>query len=71
MNKQLGQYIRKLRLERGESLRSFAGFVGISPAHQCDIEKGRRRPSDAVLIGIASRLRVPTKRLREMSNHGR
>ena len=56
----LGQHIRYLRTGGGRrhprSLRQFAEDVGISAPHQCDIEHGRRRPSDGVLRKIAQEL---------------
>jgi transcriptional regulator with XRE-family HTH domain len=45
----LGDEIRRLRLKAGYTLRAFARKVGISAAHQSDIEHGRRAPSEEVL----------------------
>lgn len=49
MAEKLGAAIRRLRAQAGYTLRKFAGMVGISAAHQSDIEHGRRMPSDKVL----------------------
>ena len=37
-----GEYIEKLRMERGRSLRKTAIAIGISPQYYSEIEKGRR-----------------------------
>lgn len=52
----LGQRIRILREQKDLSLREFATKVGISAAHQSDIELGRRFPSDDLLRKIAKAL---------------
>ena len=56
MNKTLGNEIRRLRLEADFTLREFARKLGISAAHQSDIEHGRRMPSEKVLRDTASAL---------------
>lgn len=39
-----------MRTEQGtQSLRSFAGVIGVSPAYLSDIYKGKRRPGAKVL----------------------
>lgn len=53
MAKTLGSEIRRLRLKAGFTLRGFAEKVGISAAHQSDIEHNRRLPSDKVLEKMA------------------
>lgn len=53
----LGQEIRRLRMEAGITLRSFAGRLEVSAAHLSDIEHDRRRPSEALLQRIAHELR--------------
>jgi transcriptional regulator with XRE-family HTH domain len=62
----LGGHIRTVRLESGRSLRGLAAGVGISPAHQSDIEHGRRMPSDEVLKAIADALDIPLADLKEL-----
>lgn len=49
MSIELGPEIKKLRTEAGYTLRGFAQIIGISAAHQSDIEHGRRMPGEAVL----------------------
>lgn len=71
MNKKLGKRIRGARLQTGESLRGFARSIGISAPYQCDIEHGRRHPSDAVLLRIAQRLGLHLRELRELRANGR
>ena len=57
MTKTLGTEIRRLRQEADYTLRHFAGkILEISPAHQSDIEHGRRLPSDDLLRKIVDRL---------------
>lgn len=57
MPETLGRAIRRLRTEAGHTLRGFAKMIGISAAHQSDIEHGRRLPGDAVLRETAKVLR--------------
>ena len=56
--KALGREIKHLRLKAEMTLREFARRLGISPAHQSDIEHGRRRPSLELLRKIAEELRA-------------
>lgn len=55
---QLGQEVRRLRLEAGVTLRGLAARLGVSPAHLSDIEHDRRRPSERLLRKIAHELRA-------------
>jgi transcriptional regulator with XRE-family HTH domain len=52
----LGGTVRKLRLKADFTLRALSRRVGISCAHQSDIEHGRRMPSDDLLRRIAKEL---------------
>jgi transcriptional regulator with XRE-family HTH domain len=52
----LGKAIREFRLKADVGLREFAQEIGISAAHQSDIEHGRRMPSDDVLRATGKRL---------------
>ncbi len=56
MARTLGSEIRRLRLRAGFTLRGFAAAIGVSPAHQSDVELGRRLPSDKVLRATAKAL---------------
>lgn len=57
MTQQLGQEVRRQRLEAGITLRGLALRLGISAAHLSDIEHNRRRPSEKLLQKIAHELR--------------
>lgn len=57
MAETLGGAIRRLRTEAGFTLRGFAQEIGISAAHQSDIEYGRRLPGDEVLKAAARALK--------------
>lgn len=50
--------IREIRISRGIGLNELARKVGISGAYLCDIEKGNRRGSSAVIGRIAEVLEV-------------
>lgn len=58
----------KLRIQRVEvlnkGLREMAGLLGIAPAHLTDIEKGRRTPSEPLMVKIAEQYRLPMADLR-------
>jgi transcriptional regulator with XRE-family HTH domain len=54
---QLGQEIRRLRLQAGITLRGLAAKLHVSPAHLSDLEHNRRSPSEKLLRKIASELR--------------
>jgi transcriptional regulator with XRE-family HTH domain len=53
MKKTLGQEILRYRQKAELTLRAMAKKAKISPAHQSDIEHGRRLPSDDLLKRIA------------------
>jgi transcriptional regulator with XRE-family HTH domain len=55
----LGQVLRRLRLEAGFTLRGLAATVGASAAHLSDLEHNRRRPSDVLLRRISRALGKP------------
>jgi transcriptional regulator with XRE-family HTH domain len=58
----------KLRLQRVEvlnkGLREMAGLLDIAPAHLTDIEKGRRTPSEALMLKMAEQYHLPLADLR-------
>ena len=54
---QLGQEIRRLRLQAGITLRGLAARLDVSPAHLSDLEHNRRGPSEKLLRKIAHELR--------------
>lgn len=53
-NDKLGAILRARRVELGKGLRETATRLGVAPAHLTDIEKGRRAPSEELLLKIAS-----------------
>jgi transcriptional regulator with XRE-family HTH domain len=57
MESGFGQEIRRLRLASGLSLRGLSARLKVSAAHLSDIERGYRRPSDALLERIVYELR--------------
>ena len=56
MSTSLGEHIRLRRIEEGVSQRDLAASLGVSAAHLCDIEQGKRMPSDALLERIVDKL---------------
>ena len=56
MKKTLGSSIKEFRQKAELTLRGFAEKASISPAHQSDIEHGRRLPSDEKLKVMAKLL---------------
>lgn len=56
MAHELGPEIQRLRTAAGFTLRGFARAVGISAAHESDIERGRRMPSEDVLRAMSREL---------------
>ena len=65
-NEPIGARLRKQRVEvlkRG--LRQTATDLGIAPAHLTDIEKGRRSPSEDLLLRIAKVYHIDEQTLRK------
>lgn len=53
-NDELGAMLRAHRIEKlGKGLRETAATLGIAAPHLTDIEKGRRAPSEELLVKIA------------------
>jgi transcriptional regulator with XRE-family HTH domain len=63
--KTLGQVIRQLRDQQDLSLRELAQKLEITPAFLCDIELGRRFPSEAVMTQIARLLKTTVDELKQ------
>jgi len=60
----LGAYIRKLRKDRGMSIRELAEAAGCSAAHVTRIELAQRRvDSMKTIVSLADALNVPTEEL--------
>lgn len=61
----IGDVLRKQRIDvLQKGLREMAGELGIAPAHLTDLEKGRRTPSQDLLLRIAKAYRIPEAELR-------
>lgn len=58
MDTNLGAALRKVREERGKSLRSVAGAVGISPSLLSQVETGKTQPSVSTLYALVTHLEV-------------
>lgn len=65
-NKQpIGDVLRTQRMEvLHKGLREMAGELSIAPAHLTDLEKGRRTPSEGLLLRIAKAYRISEAVLR-------
>ena len=64
----LGERIRKVRLKARITLRGFAALAEVSPSFLCDVEAGRRYPTDDVLDRFARELKVEAADLRVLDN---
>jgi len=61
----IGDTLRRQRVEvLGRGLREMAGMLDIAPAHLTDIEKGRRTPSEELLLRIVMQYRIDEATLR-------
>lgn len=56
-------FLRARREAAGYTVKSLAHVAGISPAHLCNIEAGRRRPSPDVARTLTYHLGVPLAEL--------
>jgi transcriptional regulator with XRE-family HTH domain len=52
----VGAALRRLRLDRGLTLREVAAVARVSMPYLSEIERGRKEPSSEVLAGIAAAL---------------
>src|SRR5260370_20025271 len=54
-----GERLRALRAERGMTLKTMAGALGLSPAYLSSLEHGRRgRPTHAMVVAICAQLNI-------------
>lgn len=61
----IGEILRTRRLEiLKNGLREMAGLLSIAPAHLTDIEKGRRTPSEDLLLRISKAYGIAEAELR-------
>lgn len=64
-NLPIGERLRRRRMEvLGRGLREVAKLLGVTPAHMTDLEKGRRTPSDELLMRISRVYDIPEAELR-------
>ncbi|WP_019928836.1 helix-turn-helix domain-containing protein [Nocardia sp. BMG111209] len=52
----LGQRLRVLRQEQGDTLADTAGRAGVSPQYLSEIERGRKEPSSEMIAALAGAL---------------
>lgn len=65
----IGELLRRKRVEEiGKGLREMAGLLNTAPAHLTDIEKGRRTPSEELMMRIATHYKMPIAELRSGFN---
>lgn len=61
----IGEVLRKRRVEvLNKGLREMAKLLDIAPAHLTDLEKGRRNPSEELLVKIATQYGIAEAELR-------
>jgi DNA-binding XRE family transcriptional regulator len=54
----LGDCLRRLRHERGETLTETASRAGVSPQYLSEMERGVKEPSSEMIAAVAGALRV-------------
>jgi transcriptional regulator with XRE-family HTH domain len=52
----LGEHLRKIRHERGETLGETATRAGVSPQYLSEMERGRKEPSSEMIAAVAGAL---------------
>ena len=63
--REIWEVLRSRRMEvLHKGLREMARLLGITPPHLTDVEKGRRRPSDELLLRISRQYDIPEADLR-------
>ena len=61
----IGEALRRRRVEvLNKGLREMARMLEIAPAHLTDLEKGRRKPSEELLVKIAHEYQIDQAELR-------
>jgi len=59
----IGEYIKKIREEKGLSINQLALYSDVSAAHISRIERGLREPSPEILKKLSQALKVPYEEL--------
>ena len=54
----LGQRLRGIRVQHGETLAETAGRAGISPQYLSEIERGRKEPSSEMIAALTGALGI-------------
>jgi transcriptional regulator with XRE-family HTH domain len=54
----LGEHLRSLRRDRGETLAETAGRAGVSPQYLSEMERGVKEPSSEMIAAVAGALDV-------------
>ena len=54
----LGEYLRRLRHRRGQTLGDVAARAGVSPQYLSEIERGVKEPSSEMIAAVAGALDV-------------
>jgi transcriptional regulator with XRE-family HTH domain len=54
----LGEHLRSLRRERGETLAETASRAGVSPQYLSEMERGVKEPSSEMIAAVAGALEV-------------
>jgi transcriptional regulator with XRE-family HTH domain len=54
----LGEHLRSLRRERGETLAETAGRAGVSPQYLSEMERGIKEPSSEMIAAVVGALDV-------------
>lgn len=49
----VGDFLRRTRRERGETLDDVAARAGVSPQYLSEIERGRKEPSSEVIAAVS------------------
>jgi transcriptional regulator with XRE-family HTH domain len=52
----LGDHLRRLRHDRGETLAETAGRAGVSPQYLSEVERGMKEPSSEMIAAMAGAL---------------
>ena len=62
----VGRFLRKLRIDRGEMLRTMAGTLGVSVQFLSDIENGKRKMPDSWLPMLREKYGLTDEQLEEL-----
>lgn len=65
----IGEYIKKIREEKGLSINQLALYSNVSAAHISRIERGLREPSPEILEKISEVLKVPYEELMKIAGY--